>query len=401
MKHYLPMNVELAARQRVQYILDHFKSFYVSFSGGKDSGILLHIAIEESEKKGRLPVEVLIVDLECQYEYTIDFIRRMIDSGKIKVFWVCLPLNLRNSVSQFQPHWRCWDPDKQQHWIRELPKEKGVISDINHFPFYFIGMEFEEFVCQFAQWYQQSKASPIAVLIGLRSDESLHRYRTIKNRYKKTFNQLRWTTEIAREVYLAYPIYDWRVEDIWIANGRFGWDYNRLYDVMQMAGVPLSQQRICQPFGDDQRKGLWLYQIIEPHTWQKLVERVEGCHFGARYSKDQGHLLGYYRFELPEGYTYKRYAKWLLETMPPNLATHYRTRIYQFLKWWQKNGKSKGVYRVCDYADPKLEAQKKVPSWRRICRVLIKNDFWCRGLSFGQNKSIEKACREQYSQFLK
>ena len=66
---------------------------------------------------------------------------------------------------------------------------------------------------------------------------------------------------------------------------------------MQKAGVSLFQQRLCQPFGDDQKKGLWLYQILEPHTWQKLVERVEGCNFGARYSKTQGHILGYYRWQ--------------------------------------------------------------------------------------------------------
>ncbi len=70
---------------------------------------------------------------------------------------------------------------------------------------------------------------------------------------------------------------------------------------MNLAGVNLSQQRLCQPFGDSQRKGLWLYQILEPQTWQKLVERVEGVNFGARYSKKQGHIVGYYRFNSSRG----------------------------------------------------------------------------------------------------
>ncbi|ENX6704146.1 DUF3440 domain-containing protein, partial [Escherichia coli] len=29
---------------------------------------------------------------------------------------------------------------------------------------------------------------------------------------------------------------------------------------------------------------------------------------------------------------------------------------------------------------------RDIPSWRRICKTLIKNDFWCRTLSFSPNK---------------
>ena len=32
-------------------------------------------------------------------------------------------------------------------------------------------------------------------------------------------------------IYNAYPIYDWKTQDIWIANGKFGWTYNHLYDL--------------------------------------------------------------------------------------------------------------------------------------------------------------------------
>ncbi len=42
------------------------------------------------------------------------------------------------------------------------------------------------------------------------------------------------------DVYNFYPIYDWKVEDIWTAYGKFGWDYNKLYDLFYQAGVSLS-----------------------------------------------------------------------------------------------------------------------------------------------------------------
>ena len=145
---------------------------------------------------------------------------------------------------------------------------------------------------------------------------------------------------------------------------------------------------------------MWLYQILEPDTWQKLVDRVEGGNFGARYSKQQGLIMGYYRFELPEGLTYRQYSKHLLDSMPPHIAKHYRARIHQFLQWWRRNGPSRGVRRIPDFANSKLEAKKQVPSWRRICKVLIKNDYLCRGLSFGHNKNITRQYQSLYQEYL-
>lgn len=399
-KRQLDKDVNLAARERCRYLLNNFPNIYVAFSGGKDSAVTLNMFIEEARLMNRLPVDVLVVDMEAQYKHTIDFIQRMVDRPEVNAYWVCLPLSLRNAVSQFQPKWVCWEPNLQHRWLRTLPPHKSVISDINYFPFFRVGMEFEDFVEDFGYWYQQQKQTQCACVVGIRADESLNRYLTVKNLRKKCFENIRWTTEANPLLYRAYPIYDWKVQDIWTANGRFKWDYNRIYDLMHLAGLSLSQQRLCQPFGDDQRKALWLFQILEPQTWQKLVERVEGCNFGARYSKAQGRIMGYYKFELPEGYTYREYSKYLLRSMPPNLEHHYRGRIFQFLLWWRRNGKKCGVSRIPDVADKKLEAQKKVPSWRRICKVLIKNDYWCRGLSFGQTKRETKEFTDLYKEFL-
>ncbi|PSU66805.1 phosphoadenosine phosphosulfate reductase [Photobacterium phosphoreum] len=399
MKKALNIDVNLAARERIQLILSNFPHFYISFSGGKDSGVLLNLVIEEARRLGRLPIDVLIIDLEAQYSHTIDYLYRMVERNEITPYWICLPLSLRNAASQFQPKWICWNPDDEDRWLRPLPTHYSVISDINFFPFFKLGMEFEEFVIEFSLWYQNLKKTRCACLVAIRADESLNRYRTVKNEKKRTFGGIRWTTQLSEHVYNAYPIYDWHVNDIWTANGKFGWDYNLIYDLMNLAGVSLSQQRLCQPFGDDQRKGLWLYQILEPQTWQRLVERVEGCNFGARYSKKQGHIVGYYKFDLPEGYTYKQYSKYLLNSMPPHLSEHYRSRIFKFLVWWRNNGKKFGVVNIPDFADKKLESQKAIPSWRRICKVLIKNDYWCRGLSFSQNKKITNHYIQLYNDY--
>lgn len=383
-KRYFDKTVYDAAIERINFVFDEFEKVYVSFSGGKDSGLLLNLVIDVARQRGRLPVHTLIVDLEAQYQRTIEFIERMVTRPEVRAYWICLPIHLRNAVSQIQPHWLCWDPEKKDAWIREMPDHPSVINDEHFFPFFRRGMEFEEFVPEFGEWFSEGKDT--ACLVAIRADESLNRFRTIRNEYKETRNGYMWTTRITPHVWNCYPIYDWRTEDVWIANGRNKYDYNYIYDLMFLAGLSIHQMRLCQPYGDDQRKGLWLFKILEPETWGRVVQRVEGANFGNRYSKGQSHVMGNFKVILPPGHTYKSYAKFLLKTMPPYLAEHYRKKIYRFLQWWRKNGKKYGYTSILDAVDPKLEAARKAPSWRRICKVLLKNDYWCKGLSFSQTK---------------
>lgn len=384
MKTYLNKDVYTSAIERYEYIFKNFERVCISFSNGKDSGVLLNLAIEVARKLNKLPVNILYIDFEAQYKHAIDFTHYTFNRPEVQGWWVCLPIHLRNAVSQFQPHWLCWDETKKDAWVRQIPKNKYVVSDKNYFPFFLEGMEFEEFVPEFAKWFSQGEKT--ACCVGIRSDESLNRFRTIKSDTKITLDNLQWTTKLFpkdnSQIYNCYPIYDWRVEDIWRANGKFGWQYNKIYDIMHLAGVSLSKQRLCQPYGDDQRQGLYLFKILEPETWAKVVNRVEGANFGNRYTENDRTTLGNYKVNLPKGHTYESYAKFLLSTMPPYLAEHYQIKIDKFLAWWE----NEGIKIIPDYDDPKKEASKKVPSWRRICKVLLKNDYWCKGLSFAQTK---------------
>lgn len=378
-KNYNPeKNVHKAAIERLEFVFANFNRVYLSFSAGKDSGVMLNMAIEVARKMGRLPLDVLFIDLEAQYAHTIEYAERMMSRPEVRPHWVCLPIHLRNAVSQLQTHWICWDEGKMDAWVRRMPS--GCISDPAHFPFFRKGMEFEEFVPLFGEWLSGGEST--CCLVGIRSDESLNRFRTIASDSKEVYKGMQWTTRLSPNLYNAYPVYDWRTEDIWTANGRFGWDYNKIYDLMHLAGLSIHQMRICQPYGDDQRKGLYLFKMLEPETWAKVVARVEGANFGNRYSEGDSTILGNFKVVLPDGHTYESYAEFLLRTMPPMLADHYRAKIRKFMDYWEIHGYTA----IPDTADPKLEAARKIPSWRRICKVLLKNDYWCKGLSFSQTK---------------
>lgn len=380
-KKTIGINVLEAAKQRISKIFDDFPKIYVSCSFGKDSTVMLHLVMKEAYKRNRT-IGLLFVDLEGQYKLTIEHGINLINMYKdmIEVYWVALPLNLRNAVSVFEPQWCCWEPEKEDIWIRKAPT--FAITDQSFFPFYRYQMEFEEFVPEFGHWYGDDKLT--ACFVGIRSDESLNRFRSIARTDKSSFEGLQWTTWLSKSLYNIYPIYDWRTEDIWRYHSVTGLPYNKLYDLMHQAGLSIHQMRICQPYGDDQRKGLNLFHVIEPETWSKILTRVNGANQGSLYAQNSGNILGNYKITKPEGHTWESFAMLILDTLPKLTAEHYKNKIAVFIKWYQDRGYPNGIP---DYEDPKIEASKKVPSWRRICKSLLRNDYWCKGLSFTQHKS--------------
>lgn len=384
MKKGLGINVLQAAQDRIRYCFDHFEKVYISFSGGKDSSVTFHLAAQEALRRGRR-LGVLLIDLEAQYQLTIQHAEEMCDlySDIIDLHWVCLPMKLRNAVSNYEPVWCAWDPGSRESWVREMPKRKGVISDPAFFDFFEPGMEFEEFIELFAIWY--AKGASAAALIGIRADESLNRWRTICKWEKATHFGKRWTTEVVDGVFNAYPIYDWHVSDIWKFHATHpSMPHNQIYDRMHAAGLKPSQMRLCQPYGDDQRRGLWLFHLLEPQTWGKVIARVNGANSGALYVQESGNVTGYGKISLPPGHTWKSFCNLLLATMPDVTREHYLKRFRAWLKGWHERGYLSGIP---DAAPPELEKKYWAPSWRRMCKVLLRNDWWCKGLGLTQPKS--------------
>lgn len=383
-KKPIGISVLEAARDRIRYTFDHFEAIYVSFSAGKDSSVMMHLVMDEAIKRER-KVGILLIDLEAQYNLTIKHAEEMFAmyADHIELYWVCLPIKLRNAVSNYEPVWCAWDPERKDDWVRPMPKGLGVISDPSFFDFFEPRMEFEEFIELFAVWY--AKGRDTAAFIGIRSDESLNRFRTIAIWDKEMHFGKRYTTKVIDKTYNVYPIYDWHVTDIWRYHAMFpNKPHNEVYDRMKLAGVSLHQMRLCQPYGDDQRRGLWLYHLIEPQTWGKLIARVNGANSGALYIEERGNVTGYAKITLPPGHTWRSFCNLLLSTMPKVTRDHYTKRFNEWLLGWHKRGYRNGIP---DYAPPELEKKYWAPSWRRMCKVLLRNDWWCKGLGLIQPKS--------------
>lgn len=376
----LDINVYEAAKKRIEWTFDNFDKICVSFSGGKDSTCMTHMVIEEAKKRNR-KVALLFIDWEIQYKMTIAHVKHIFEMYKdyIIPYWVALPLLTDNACSQFEPEWICWDKDKKDAWVRQ-PDELSI-TDEKFFPFWYYKITFEEFVPKFAEWFGEGQRA--ACMIGIRTRESLNRWRALTNQHKNVFADKLFTTCVSDNVYNVYPIYDWRAEDDWTYLGKFNKCYNELYDQFYKAGLTLHQMRVDEPFGDTTRRSLWMYQVIEPQTWAKMVFRVNGANNGNIYCNEGGNILGNGKIKLPPNHTWESFSKYLLDTMPKKTAEHYKSKIAVYIKWYMDRGYENGIP---DEADIQMEKKRDVPSWRRICRTLLRNDYWCKGLGFSPTK---------------
>lgn len=400
-KIYLNENVYEASLKRLEYIFDEFDNIYFSFSGGKDSSVMIQLAnkvAKEKEKK----FDVLYIDLEGNYKSTRNHVKEIKDNlTQINEFyWVCLPLKLRNGVSQGQTHWVCWDDNFKKNngkWIRTRPKES--INSSNYlkmgWDWFEINMQFEDFIIKFATWYHDLKNGKVGAGIGIRANESFNRFRTIVSEKKTRYKDKGWTTLVKdtdREVYNFYPIFDWETEDIWKVVFKENYYYNKFYEVMYKAGLSIHETRLCQPYGDDQRASLNQFKFFEPETWGKVLMRVDGVNFGNIYCKTEA--IGHNKVHKPEHLTWEEYTVYLLETIGSkdiDLMQHYVEKIQRFRKWWLEN---KEYGSIPDEMDSSIESKKKAPSWRRVCKMLIKNDYYGKTLSFSQTKKDDEKLNE-------
>jgi predicted phosphoadenosine phosphosulfate sulfurtransferase len=425
----LEINVHEASKQRITYILQNFKKVYVSFSGGKDSGVMLNLMIDEIRQNyPDRKIGIMILDNEANYNLSLEFMHRMMQNNRdvLDIYWCCLPITLPCTVSSYEVDWQCWGENDKDRWIRPMPKDDYIVNINNHkFPFFKENMGYQEFWDEFGEWY--SGGEDCACLIGIRTHESLNRWRAIVNENKETHGNNLWTKRNTQHTYNCYPIYDWRTEDIWIANCKYEWDYNKLYDVFWKAGLSIHQMRVASPFMSESKSSLNLYRIIDPHVWVTLCARVNGANFVATYGKQ----LNYHSFKLPKNHTWKSFVKFLLDTLPEKSALNFKQRFIQSIKYWGRIGRGLPEKTIQELKDNNIEFKlngntahgnkdKKrviiqsfpdhldmlschnsdVASWKRFAITILKNDHTCKYLGLAPTKDqIErmKYIKRKYS----
>ena len=78
-RHYLNQNVYEALQSRLHFIFQEFQNIFVSFSGGKDSGLLLNLVLDFRKKYyPNRRIGVFHQDFEAQYSVCLLYTSRCV-----------------------------------------------------------------------------------------------------------------------------------------------------------------------------------------------------------------------------------------------------------------------------------------------------------------------------------
>ena len=214
-----------------------------------------------------------------------------------------------------------------------------------------------------------------------------------------------------RQIVNAYPLYDWKTSDIWTAHGRFNWSYNRLYDLYYQAGIPIGRQRVASPFISQALSTLAVYKAIDPDTWGRLISRVNGVNFAGLYGNTLA--MGWKSIKCPDGFSWKEYMEFLLQTLPEETRNNYLDKLRVSIRFWRERGGclsnntisklrelgipifigSKSAYHTdkrpvrMEYLDDiDIQEFREIPTYKRMCICILKNDHSCKYMGFALTK---------------
>lgn len=257
--YLLPGNVFDAALNRIRWVFDEFEHVGMSWSGGKDSAVVLNLALRVAEEKGRLPLDVFWLDQEGEYAATVEHAREVKAMPGVRFHWYQIPFLLFNATSHEEKWINVWGEGEE--WVR--PKEPDSIHENTYGTEHFyetldaIGRQFD------------------VVLTGMRSEESPTRRLGLTT--VPAYKWATWGSKATRsKCPTLHPIYDWTYRDVWKAIYSEGWSYNPIYDVQHRYGVPVLKMRVSNYHHETAIHSLFWLQEAEPETWEAATRRMSG-----------------------------------------------------------------------------------------------------------------------------
>jgi len=340
---------EAVQRMRVLYAED--ARVVVSFSGGKDSTVLLNVCAEAAEAEGRGPVEVMAQDEEVAYPGTYEFWERTAARPDVDFNWLVCGQPMVNLFNRPQPYWWTFDSRLQpSEWVREPPEWATWVRDINI-----------EALTNPTRFPVQEGQRLIAA-IGLRTSESRGRMYGIHSSkgYLTKPNRLGVTN--------ARPVYDWSDGDVWKAILDHGWDYNEAYDVFARMGVKKTELRIGPPtMTAEAVDKLDLAWRAWPQWFDKVCKRLPGIRTAALYGK---------RAVLPDRRSSESWE-----------ACFQRTCIHDSPEWIQRRAKkvrdvvlhlhARHATAPLPEVSPCHTCPGNLGSWKRLTLALYSGDPFC------------------------
>jgi predicted phosphoadenosine phosphosulfate sulfurtransferase len=268
MRYYKKETVLDAALDRIRYLFDEFPVIIVSMSGGKDSTVCLELCISIAKEKNRLPIHVMWIDQEAEWQGTVNYMTEVMGRPEVIPMWYQMPMVITNNASSYNRYAYCWDEKNKDKWIHPKNDISIKVNTYGKDRFH------DLFAAIMQKDFSNKKACYIA---GMRAEENPKRAMVLTRGV--TYKGITWGKVLSKknDHYTFYPIYDWSYTDVWKYIESTGSKYNKVYDQMFRFGIPVNGMRISNLHHETALKSLTEVQEIEPETWVRLQNRIDGA----------------------------------------------------------------------------------------------------------------------------
>lgn len=267
MKIYSKQNVLEASLDRIRKLFDEFDNVVVGFSGGKDSTVVFNLTLQVAKEKNRLPVNVMWIDQEAEWQATVDYVTKIMTRPDVKPYWYQMPMVITNNASSYNRYNYCWKEEDKDKWIHPqhpISIKENKYGTVRFHDLFKAIMEVE------------FKGKSACYLAGVRAEECPKRLMALTETL--VYKDITWGKHLNREYghFTFYPIYDWSYTDVWKYINSNEFDYNKIYDYYYRYGVPIAKMRVSNLHHETAIQSLLLVQEIEPETWNRVVNRIDG-----------------------------------------------------------------------------------------------------------------------------
>lgn len=308
-------------RERYDRLFEEYDDIYLAFSSGKDSGLLLNMAIEAWHRHDDWddPIYLTHIDPEFHYPESMDYFERVIANNPeaVHMLWFAVPAVQPKLTNDYdgEEYRYFFDERHADKWVRDIPTWDDydnadlIRPDHPHLKDDFkLGWAYSDTVNHWISKETPATEQETIQLIGLRAEESMMRYNTIIQKG----GWIRHGADDDPQPDSGWPVYDWSAEDLWTAHHKFDWDYSEVYDKMHQMGDPPTKSRNGPPWHGPGISNRTAYEKVR-HMWPELYEKAEHRYEGCVLSFEFGGDL--YVPKKPDGETWREHTARLVNSM--------------------------------------------------------------------------------------
>lgn len=307
-KAYTELNVYEATKARLHFCYANYDDVLINCSGGKDSQVIVLIAKEVLEERGKdEKVKVVFYDQEFIYPQTDEWITNLFKLDWVKGYRLCLSLGME----LYQPDGTAfpvtfWDTSRKL--FKPIPPD-GIFPTKKYADI----TQAEKAVRDLL--YPNNGSIRIAQLIGVRAQESVTRLSTILASYKKGAQCFLRHSPHARGTDIGTPIYDWSEKDVWyyLKQHQDVLPINDMYYIEMISGRPL---RVGLPINPNTVTSIEEIKKKSPVFFNMLTEIFPQINTTARYAKSLKQFNNYNQMIEKYGLSIRGIKKLIEDTVP-------------------------------------------------------------------------------------